>query len=162
MLIRPLVAILSFTLGVTLTAQSDTVTVRIAHAPGCDTTFTLARLRQMPVHSAMVTSHDGEQATYEGALLWDVVAAGCASVPASPKRDRIGMVVRIDATDGYHAVIALMEADTSFRERPALLCWRKNGALLDGHDGPLQVIVPDDRRHARNVRQVRRLTITAP
>jgi hypothetical protein len=143
-------------------AQIDSTAVRVVHAPLCDTTITLARLSQLPTRTATISSHDGEQATYAGALLWDVLAAGCPSVTAATKRDRIGMAVRIDATDGYHAVVALMETDTTFRERPVLLCWQKNGQPLDAHDGPLQVIIPDDQRHARNVRNVQRLTVVVP
>ncbi len=142
-------------------SQADTITLHVTHA-ACDTTITLARLQQLTSRSATITSHDGEQATYTGALLWDVIGAGCSSVTTANKRDRVGMAVRVEATDGYHAVVALMEADTSFRDRPVLLCWQKNGQPLDAHNGPLQLIVPDDNRHARDVRMVSRLTIVVP
>lgn len=65
----------------------------------------------------------------------------------------------IDASDGYRALVALVEADASFRDRPVLLCWAKNGTALDDHDGPLQVVIPDDKRHARDVRKVTRITV---
>lgn len=162
---RALLLILSaslITLGLSIKAQSDTSVIRITHAPACDTTLTVTRLRQLPEHSATITGHDGEQATYSGALLWDVISAGCTSVSAATKRERIGMAVLIDASDGYRALVALMEADTSFRDRPVLLCWAKNGTALDDHDGPLQVIIPDDKRHARDVRKVTRITVVSP
>lgn len=153
------VALLYATLSM---AQADTTAIRIVHAPACDTRVSLAQLQRLPVRTATVLAHDGEANTYAGALLWDVMALACPTIPAAAKRDRIGMAVRIDASDDYHAVIALMEADTSFRKEPVLLCWQKNGQPLDAHDGPLQLIVPEDRRHARNVRHATKLTVVSP
>lgn len=143
-------------------AQSGPPSVRIIHASICDTVVTIERLRQLPAHSVEIKGHDGQSATYTGALLMDAIGTGCPSVPAAEKRERIGMAVRVDAQDGYHAIIALMEADTSFREHPVLLTWARNGKALDEHDGPLQLIIPDDKRHARDVRQVKQLSIVAP
>lgn len=57
---------------------------------------------------------------------------------------------------------AFAEADSSFRERPVILAWKKNGQPLDDHDGPFQVIVPDDRRHARDVRKAKVLEVVTP
>ncbi|MEZ4808226.1 MAG: hypothetical protein R2815_12255 [Flavobacteriales bacterium] len=128
----------------------------------CDTILTISQLQQLRPRTVEVSAHDGEKATYQGALLWDVLALGCPSVPGSAKRERVGMVVRVDAWDGYHATIALMEADTSFRERPVLLTWARDGAPLDAHYGPLQIIVPGEKRHARNVRNVKMLSVVAP
>ncbi len=143
-------------------AQTDTLSLRIIHAPACDTVLTLARLKQLPQHTVEIKGHDNQSATYTGALLMDVLGAGCPSVPAAEKRERIGMAVRVGSWDGYHAIIALMEADTSFREHPVLLTWARNGMALDGHDGPLQLIIPDDKRHARDVRRVKQLSIVTP
>lgn len=67
--------------------------------------------------------------------------------------------VRLEAADGYTALVALPECDSSFRERPVLLAWMKDGQPLNAHDGPFQVIVPDDRKHARDVRHVIRLEV---
>lgn len=49
-------------------AQNDTVNVRVVHAT-CDTVLRLARLKQLPVHTAVVAGHDGEQSTYRGAFV---------------------------------------------------------------------------------------------
>jgi hypothetical protein len=143
-------------------AQSDPLSLRIIHTPGCDTVLTMARLQQLPSRTVEIKGRDGQSAIYTGALLWDVIGTGCPDVTAAEKRDRIGMAVRVESWDGYHAIIALMEADTSFREHPVLLTWARNGVALDGHDGPLQLIIPDDKRHARDVRRVKQVNIVTP
>ena len=48
----------------------------------------------------------------------------------------------------------LAETDPIFRERTLLLCYRKNGGPLSGKEGPLRLVVADEKRHARWVRQV--------
>lgn len=144
-----------------LLAQLDTASVTIVHS-GCSTTLTLERIRTFALHSAVITSHDGEASTYEGAWLKDVLKADCPSIAAIEKRTMVNSYVRVEATDGYTALIALTEADSSFRERPVILAWKKNGALLDDHQGPFQLIVPDDLRHARDVRKVKVLEVRTP
>lgn len=143
-------------------AQSDTLTLRITHGNACDTVLSMIQLQQLPSRTVQVAGHDGEAAMYTGALLMDVLSTGCPSVGGMSKRARVEAAVRVDARDDYHAIVAMMEADTSFRSNPVLLTWARDGAALDAHNGPLQLIVPDDRRHARNVRQVNRLSVIAP
>lgn len=128
----------------------------------CDTTVSLARMRSLPHRTCTIKGHDGERATYEGALLMDVLEVGCPCIRGITKRTMISSAVRITAMDGYSALIALTEADTAFRDEPVLLVWAKNGAPLDAHDGPLQLMVPDDRHFARDARQVRMLEVVTP
>jgi hypothetical protein len=143
-------------------AQSDTITVRIAHGDTCSAVVSLEQLRALPRHTATIQSHDGEEATYEGVLLKRVLGLGCPSIAAIGKRTMVRSAVRVSASDGYSALIAMAETDSTFRNRPVLLTWLKNGKPLDGHDGPLQLIVPDDNRHARDVRMVNRLEVITP
>ncbi len=142
-------------------SQSDTITVHVHHS-GCDTDVRLERLWSLTTRSATIKSHDGVAATYEGAWIKDVLALDCPSIAAIEKRTTVNSYVRVVAADGYTALIAFTECDSSFRERPVILAWRKNGQPMDGHDGPLQAIVPDDLRHARDVRQVTRLEVVTP
>lgn len=158
---RPLLCLLVLVAWLHATAQSDTLSIRVVHA-GCDTTVTLARMRTLTPRTATVRSHDGEQAVYEGAWLKDVLTLGCASIAAIEKRTMVRGAVRIEAADGYRALVALTEADSSFRERPVILAWKRGGEPLDGHYGPFQLIVPDDQRHARNVRMVKALEVVVP
>jgi hypothetical protein len=63
----------------------------------------------------------------------------------------------VEASDGYRAVFALPELDPEFTDRVILLADRRDGRPLSDHDGPLQVIAPGEKWHARWVRQVIRL-----
>ena len=68
----------------------------------------------------------------------------------------------VDAVDGFVAVLGAMELDSTFKARPVLLAWERDGVPLDAHFGPFQLIVPEDLRHSRNVRNVGRVEVIAP
>ena len=61
--------------------------------------------------------------------------------------------------DKYRIVFSLPEIDPTFTDRVILLATRRDGKPLSEQEGPLRLIVPDDKRPARWVRQVRMLTI---
>jgi DMSO/TMAO reductase YedYZ molybdopterin-dependent catalytic subunit len=56
-------------------------------------------------------------------------------------------------------LFALPELDAAFTDRLVLLADRKNGEPLSSRDGPFQLVVPDEKRPARWVRQVRRIRV---
>lgn len=152
--------LLTFLLPFSLSAQLDTATVRVLRN-GKSTPVGFARLKALPPHDARIVAHDGNEATYAGVWMVDVLKLN-DDVAAIQKRVQVNTYVSVNAADGYSALIALPECDSSFRQRPVLLAWMKDGQPLDTHDGPFQVIVPDDRKHARDVRQVRLLDVITP
>jgi hypothetical protein len=67
--------------------------------------------------------------------------------------------VVVDARDGYRVVFALAEFDAGYSDRIALLADRVDGKAIDSTTGPLRLVVPDEKRPARWVRQVTRITL---
>ncbi len=143
-----------------LNAQADTASINVVYA-GSELRIAFNRMKELPVHQARIVDHEGEEASYTGAWLSDVLKLN-ELVRSIEKRAQVNSYVYVTAADGYTALIALPECDSSFRERPALLAWLKNAQPLNAHDGPFQIIVPDDRKHARDVRQVIRLEVITP
>jgi len=142
-------------------AQSDTATVHILRK-GCDSWITLEQLRALPVHEATVTERDGSRVTYQGAWLGEVLDAGCDSTARLDKHGSLRAVVKVTGADGFVAVVALAEALHDYSERPVMLAWSRDGMPLSERHGPLQLILPDDRKPGRNVRQVRLLEVKMP
>ena len=143
-------------------AQTDSLSIHVRHGALCDAVVSLAQLQQLTPRSATITAHDGTKATYEGAWLRDVLDLGCPSIAAIEKREMVRSAVRVSASDKYSALVALTEADSSFRAQPIVLAWSRDGKTLEDHDGPFQLIVPDDLRHARDVRKVIELEVITP
>jgi hypothetical protein len=143
-------------------AQPDTATVHIVHASGCDAWITVEQVRGLPQHTATTTSKDGETHQYRGALLQRVMNEACPSVAAMDKHARTAAAVKVTAHDGFVAVLGAMELDSTFQAHPVLLAWERDGQRLDDHFGPFQLIVPEDLRHSRNVRNVGRVEVITP
>ena len=73
------------------------------------------------------------------------------------------LYVLVKARDGYAAVFALPEFDLGFTDRVIVLADQRDGHPLGNVEGPLRIIVPGEKRHARWVRQVIDIEIgTAP
>lgn len=143
-------------------AQADTASIRVIHASSCDGRITVEQLRALPQRTVAVTSKDGETHHYRGAFLQHVLNDACPSIAALDKHARIAAAVKVTANDGFVAVLGAMELDSTFKAQAVVLAWERDGAPLDGHFGPFQLIVPEDLRHARNVRNVSRVEVITP
>jgi hypothetical protein len=115
--------------------------------------LTTDALATMPQSHATVKAHNVE-GTYEGPLLRDVVASVNAPHGDELRGPGLRLVVAVDAADGYRAVFSLAEIDPAFRDRQIVLAIRKNSQPLDASEGPFRLIVVDESRPARWVRQV--------
>jgi hypothetical protein len=67
--------------------------------------------------------------------------------------------IRSPFDDGYRVVFALPEIDPDMTDKVVLVADRKNGKPLAGGEGPFRVIVPDDKRPARWVKQVSKISV---
>lgn len=141
--------------------QSDTATVTVRYGT-CMGTIGGERIGAMPMHEAVVVSRDGEKHIYRGPLLRNVLIATCPSIGEVDKHGMTASAVKVIADDGFTAIIAGMEMDSTFKARPVILAIDRDGARLDGHSGPFQLVVPEDLRHSRNVRNVRSVELLKP
>jgi hypothetical protein len=64
------------------------------------------------------------------------------------------MYIVVEAADGYRCVFSVAEVDEKLTGRKVVLVDRRDGKPLDAKEGPLRLVVPDDSRPARWVRQV--------
>jgi DMSO/TMAO reductase YedYZ molybdopterin-dependent catalytic subunit len=103
-----------------------------------------------------VTVEDrGLKTTFEGVALSEVLAR--AGVPMGDQlrgKDALSRVVIASARDGYQVAYSIAEVDAAFSNQVVLLADRRDGKPLLPDTGPLQIVVPNDRRAARWIRQV--------
>jgi Oxidoreductase molybdopterin binding domain len=100
-----------------------------------------------------VTDH-GTSVTFEGVLLMDVLNK--VDLPLGEKFHSTGASYYLTATakDGYEAVFAWAELDSTFTNKSAYVVTKRNGKPLSDKDGPFELLVPGEKRSARWVRQV--------
>ena len=65
----------------------------------------------------------------------------------------------MEANDGYRAVFAWAELDSTFMDKDVYVVTKRDGNPLSEKDGPFQLVVPGEKRAARWVRQVTALRL---
>ena len=61
--------------------------------------------------------------------------------------------------DGYQVAFAIAELDAGFTDQLVLIADTRNGKPLLADSGPLQIVVQQDKRAARWIRQVTTLEV---
>ena len=111
-------------------------------------------------HRVDATAH-GETLRCEGVSLAALLQSSGAMPDAPLRGAHLDRYVLVSARDGYRAVFSLGELDVTLGNRSVYLVDRCDDAPLDADSGPLRLLVPDDARPARGVRQVERITVIA-
>ena len=118
-----------------------------------------ADLAKLPRHSERVTDHNGVEATFAGVPLVEILRLAGAKLGDQLRGKEMPTYVLVKAADNYQVVFAVAELDPGFTDRVIFLADLRDGKPLTAEEGPLRIIVPGEKRHARWVRQVTTLTL---
>jgi len=132
------------------------LTVQIAD--GKPTVLTRADIEALP-HVKVTTTASGAAATFEGVALEAVLEKAGVEFGSSLKGKRLASCLLVEAADSYRVVMALPELDRAFSDKQVVLAFLRDGKPLDEKEGPYRVVIPDEKRMARWVRQVTTLKI---
>lgn len=127
--------------------------VAVTNLAGASTSLTPGELADLPRGEA--TLHIGDKAiAYQGATLTSILRE--AGVPVGPRAHGAPMhaYILVRGADGYRVTLSLAEADPEFRSGPIVLADHKAGAVLDAREGPYRLVIGDDRKPWRAVRNV--------
>ncbi|MBV8518695.1 MAG: molybdopterin-dependent oxidoreductase [Acidobacteria bacterium] len=134
----------------------------VVRGPSGAKTFTAAELAALPQTTVTIDEH-GKRGTFRGTELAHLLTAAGAPSGEKLRGKAIASYVLVEAADGYRAVFAATELDRGFSDRPVILATTRDGKPLDEKEGPLRVVVSGEKRPARCVRQVTRISlVTAP
>lgn len=125
---------------------------------GKQTVLAKSDLESLP-RVKITTTVTGSSARYEGVPLKAVLEKAGVEFGESMRGKRLALCLLVEAADGYRVVIALPEIDPAFTEKQILLAFLKDGKPLDAKEGPYRLVLPDEKRMARWVRQVTTLKI---
>ena len=121
--------------------------------------LTASDLAAMPRQSVRAKDSKGNESTWEGVAVNELLTKAGARVGEKLRGGALADYLVVEASDGYRAVFALAEVDPAFTDRMILLADRRDGKPMAEPEGPLRVVVPGEKKHARWVRQVNRLTV---
>jgi len=139
--------------------QAAPVAVKVEGEVSTPLRLTAAELQQFPRQTVVARAHDEKESRFEGVALFDVLKKAGLPTGNELRGKAVALYLVVEAADGYRAVFALPELDPAFTDRVILLADRRDGQVLSSRDGPLQIVVPREKRHARWVRQVIALRI---
>jgi hypothetical protein len=110
-------------------------------------------LGKMPRQHLKASAH-GETGVYEGVAVREILTR--AGVPADDalRGADLAKAVVVAGADGYRVAFGLAEFDPGFTDRVSILADTKDGQPLSGNAAPYQLILADEKRPARWVRQV--------
>jgi hypothetical protein len=101
-----------------------------------------------------VKDSEGKAIAYEGVAIVELFPAAGLKVGHDLRGPALASYLVVEAADHDRVVFALPELDPASTDRVILLADRRDGQPLDEKHGPLQVVVPGEKRHSRWVRQV--------
>lgn len=122
--------------------------------------FAPADLLALPRATAERDDH-GLRIACEGVALIDILARAGLPGGDAVRGPALSTVIVATARDGYRVAFTLGELDRALGNLKVIVADRCHGKPLDAMAGPFRLLVPGDKRGARSVRQLERLTITA-
>jgi DMSO/TMAO reductase YedYZ molybdopterin-dependent catalytic subunit len=114
----------------------------------------LPDLEALPRARVTVIDDRGARVTYEGVPVFELLERAAVPLGNHLRGAQMRFYFIVTASDGYQVVFALPEFDPGFTDRAILLADKRDGRPLSAPEGPLRIVVPGEKRHARWVREV--------
>ncbi|KIO75847.1 molybdopterin-binding protein [Pedobacter lusitanus] len=97
---------------------------------------------------------DGNNHVYSGAVLADILQQAGAVSGKELKGANLTKYLLVEAIDGYQVIFAMAELYPDFTDRVIILANEMDGKPLPASDGPFRIIVQDEKKPARCIKQV--------
>ena len=137
-------------LSLTTTAQSITVGGEVT----TPLTLTAADLTAMPRSTAIAKDKQGTPHTFSGVALADIFKKAGVTTGRDLRGENLAKYVLVTCADNYQVVFSLAELDSSFTDRVVILADQVEGKPLLAGTGPFRIVVPGEKKPARNCFQV--------
>lgn len=126
--------------------------------PGAAQEITPAEFAALP-HIALKASMHGRERTFEGVPMLKLLRRVKAPWGDTLSGKDLSDVALVTCQDGYKVAFSLGEIDPGTARGQVLVADRVDGAPLDAHAAPFQIVVQDDARPARDARMVAKIEL---
>ncbi len=110
----------------------------------------IAKIKRLTVKA----NDHGKEASFEGYPLFEVLKLAGIEFGETLRGKRLATFLLVEAADKYQVVFALPEIDPGFTDKIIILADKRDGKPLSKAEGDLRLVVPDEKRGGRWVRQV--------
>jgi DMSO/TMAO reductase YedYZ molybdopterin-dependent catalytic subunit len=144
-----------------LYAQDPDAKLIIAGDVAHPLTLTKDDLAKLPRTSVTVKGEgsDAVETAYEGVLLYDILKQAGAPLDKQLMGKALASYVLAEARDGYQVVYTLTELDPSFTSNKIIVADTIDGKPLFPYQGPLRLVVPGEKKGARSIRMLEKITV---
>ena len=142
-----------------LAQAAPSATVKVAGEVLTPLTLTAADLAAMPRTTASAKDKQGVLHTFSGVAIADILNKAGVTTGRQLKGENLAKYLLVTCADGYQVVFSLAELDSSFTDRVVILADQMEGKPLPAGTGPFRMIVPGEKKPARNSFQVTALTV---
>jgi hypothetical protein len=129
------------------------------HEPAALSPSALKAMLHMTV--TVHNSHTNADENYSGVRLADLLTKMGAPLGNELHGEALANYIVASGSDGYQAVLAIGEVDPSFHPGEVLVADAMDGKPLDAHSGPFKLVVTEDKRPARSVRNLTTIELKA-
>ncbi len=119
-------------------------------------------LQKFPQTTVIRKDKDGKDHIYTGVLLATILEKAGVTLGKDLKGKNLTKYILLSARDGYHVVFALAELEKDFTDRLIILANTVDGKPLTEADGPFRIIVQDEKKPARCIRQLTSIEVVLP
>ena len=141
-----------------LTAQAQTaaheVTVKITGEVTTPLEINVTELQKFNQTAVVRKDKDGNDHNFSGVLVAEILQRAGATIGPQLKGENLTKYLLVEASDGYQVMFALAELDKSFTDRLIILADKMDNKPLPPADGPFRIIVQDEKKPARCIKQV--------
>jgi len=135
-------------------------TVKVTGEVVTPLTIDATTLQQFKQTTVVRKDKDGKvDHTYTGVMLSDILKQAGVTMEDQLKGKNLTKCLLVDAADNYEVAFALAELDKNYTDRLIILADTVDGKPLPQGEGPFRIIVQDEKKPARCVRQVTGLKV---
>lgn len=136
------------------------VVLHVSGAVSQPLALSLQDLAAMTRTKVTAKEHD-TTATYEGVALTEILQKAGAPLGKQLHGKALASYVLVTARDGYRVVFALPELDPDFMDasKQIILADTADGKPLPEKQGPLRIVVPQEKKGARGIRMVESIEV---
>src|ERR1700744_4021664 len=146
-------------LSITASAQEKEPTVKVTGEVTKPLTLTAVDLAAMPRTSVSAKDKQGTPHTYTGVALSELFNQAGVTTGRQLRGENLAKYVLVTCADNYQVVFSLAELDSSFTDRVVILADQVDGKPLPAGTGPFRIVVPGEKKPARNCFQVTAIAI---
>lgn len=122
-------------------------------------TLSPADLAAMPRTTATAKDKQGVSHTFAGVAIADILNKAGVTTGRQLRGENLAKYVLVSCADNYQVVFSLAELDSTITDRVVILADSIEGKPLPAGTGPFRLIVPGEKKPARNCFQVVALTV---